>query len=56
MNLDETRLKEIQREKRLYYSLLNKSDSISDCFTYKDKIDALEAEEKDILSRCDVII
>ena len=56
MNIDNRRLKEIQKEKRLFYSLLNEAESISDCLTYKGKLDLLENEEKQILKRCDVII
>ena len=56
MNLDNRRLTEIQREKKLFHSLLNKSESISECLTYKEKLDLLEKEEKEILARNDVII
>ena len=55
MNLDENRLKEIQREKRSYYTLLEKAESISDCITYKARIDELDKEEIDILKRCDAL-
>ena len=56
MNLDNRRLTEIQKEKKLFKSLLDNADTISDCLTYKGKLDLLESEEKEILSRCDVII
>ena len=56
MNLDNRRLIEIQNEKRVYHSLLSKAESISDCITYKSRLDLLENEEKEILKRCDVII
>jgi len=56
MNLDNRRLLEIQKEKRLFKSLLDKADTISDCLTYQGKLDILENEEKDILKRCDVEI
>jgi hypothetical protein len=56
MNLDNRRLTEIQREKTLFYKLLNDSESISECLTYRGKLDLLEKEEKDILKRSDVII
>lgn len=55
MNLDEKRLKEIQDEKRAYNSLLDKAESISECITYKTRIDELNKEEIDILKRCDVL-
>ena len=56
MNLDNRRLKEIQREKILFQNMLDKSESISDCLTYQGKIEILEKEEKEILTRNDVII
>lgn len=56
MNLDNRRLLEIQKEKRLFQSLLDKADTISDCLTYQGKLDLLNEEEKQILERCDVII
>jgi len=40
----------------IYYSELNKADSISECFQIKAHIDELEKEEKEILKRCDVIV
>ena len=55
MNLDETRLKEIQDEKRVYRSLLREAETISDCLEYQAKIDELNKEENDILLRCDAI-
>lgn len=56
MNLDNRRLLEIQNEKRVYYHLLDEAESISDCITYKSRLDLLEEEEKEILKRCDVVI
>jgi hypothetical protein len=56
LNLDNRRLVEIQKEKKLFSSLLDKAESISDCLTYKGKLDILEKEEKEILKRNDVII
>ena len=56
MNLDNRRLMEIQKEKRLFQALLNNADNISDCLTYKGKLDILNTEEKEILERCDVKI
>ena len=51
MNLDNTRLREIQKFKSAYYDLLNKSDSISDCVQLQAHIDELEKEEQEILER-----
>ena len=55
MNLDNRRLLEIQKEKKLFQSLLDKADSISDCLTYQGKLDLLNKEETEILKRCDVL-
>ena len=55
MNIDNRRLREIQTEKRVYKSLLEQSDKISDCLIYQGKLDCLNREEKEILSRYDVI-
>ena len=55
MNLDEKRLKEIQGEKRSYHALLKQAESISECITYKARIDELDKEEIDILKRCDAL-
>ena len=51
MNLDNRRLTEIQREKQLFTSLLHDAESISDCLTYKGKLELLEKEETEILER-----
>lgn len=56
MNIDNRRLREIQREKRVYQDQLDKSESISDCLIFQGKIECLENEEKDILKRYDVIL
>lgn len=56
MNLDNQRLKDIQRFKTVYTNELLKADTISDCILFQSKIDELEAEEKEILKRCDVIL
>jgi hypothetical protein len=55
MNIDNRRLREIQSEKRVYTSLLEKADKISDCLIYQGKLDCLNREEKEILARYDVI-
>ena len=54
MNLDNTRLREIQSFKSAYYDLLAKSDSISDCVQLQAHIDELEREEQEILERTGV--
>ena len=51
MNLNNRRLKEIQLEKGFFKDLLDKSETITDCLTYQGKLDILEKEEKQILSR-----
>lgn len=51
MNIDNRRLKQIQKEKRLFQTLLDKSETISDILTYQGKLDILEKEEKEILKR-----
>lgn len=54
MNIDNRRLREIQKEKLVYADRLEKADTISDSLIYQGKLDCLEKEEKDILSRYDV--
>ena len=56
MNIDNRRLREIQSEKRVYKSLLERSDKISDCLIYQGKLECLDKEEKDILARYDVVV
>ena len=56
MNCENRRLREIQREKRIYTGLLEQSEKISDCLLYQGKLDCLNREEKEILERNDVII
>lgn len=51
MNIDNRRLREIQKEKRLFQSLLDHSETLSDCLTYQGKLETLEKEEKQILER-----
>ena len=51
MNINNRRLKEIQQEKNLFKKLLDKSETISDSLTYQGKLDLLENEEKEILSK-----
>ena len=56
MNIDNRRLREIQREKQVYGEQLEQADTINDCLIYQGKIECLEREEKNILKRYDVII
>lgn len=56
MNIDNRRLREIQREKQMCQDRLEQSESISDSLIYQGKIESLEREEKDILARYDVIL
>jgi hypothetical protein len=56
MNIDNRRLKEIQKEKVLFKRLLDKAETMSDCLTYGGKLEILEKEEQEILARYDVII
>ena len=51
MNQQNRRLKEIQQEKQLFQSLLDKSETITDSLTYQGKLDLLEKEETEILQR-----
>jgi len=51
MNINNRRLQEIQREKHFFKQLLDESETISDCMTYQGKLDLLENEEKEILSK-----
>ena len=56
MNLENRRLREIQKEKKFFRTMLDNSESISDCLTYQGKLDLLSKEEAEILERNDVII
>jgi hypothetical protein len=56
MNLENRRLREIQKEKTFFKQLLDNSESISDCLTYQGKLELLDKEEAEILERNDVII
>ncbi len=56
MNIENRRLREIQKEKMVYNDQLEKADNISDCLIYQGKLESLEREEKEILARYDVII
>ena len=56
MNLENRRLREIQKEKQFFKTMLDNSESTRDCLTYQGKLELLDKEEKDILERNDVII
>lgn len=56
MNLDNRRLREIQRELKRYRKRLDESVKEADRQIYTGKIESLEREEKQILARMDVII
>ena len=56
MNLENRRLREIQKEKQFFKTMLDNSESISDCLTYQGKLELLNKEEAEILERNDVII
>ena len=56
MNLENRRLREIQKEKQFFKTMLDNSESISDCLTYQGKLELLSNEEAEILERNDVII
>lgn len=57
MNIDNRRLREIQRQIKAYHTLLECDDSsIEERLIYQGKIEDLQREEKEILERYDVII
>ena len=56
MNLENRRLREIQKEKQFFKTMLDNSESISDCLTYQGKLELLDKEEAEILERNYVII
>lgn len=56
MNLDESRLKDIQYLKKGYGLKVLAAESEEEVEHYYSKIDELTLEEKEILKRCDVII
>ena len=56
MNLDNRRLRELQKEIKAYRQLLDESVKETDRKIYQGKINALEREEKQILKRMDVEI
>ena len=55
MNIDNRRLREIQRDLVFYHKRLKEAETISDSLIYQGKIEILEKEEQDILKRYDVI-
>lgn len=56
MNIDNRRLREIQKQIKAYNTLIECSESIEDSLIYQGKLESLEREEKEILKRYDVII
>lgn len=56
MNIDNRRLREIQRQIQAYQTLIECSTSIEESLIYQGKLEALQKEEKEILERYDVII
>lgn len=56
MNIDNRRLREVQRQIKAYSTLIECSESIEDSLIYQGKIEALEREEKEILARYDVVV
>ena len=56
MNIDNQRLKEIQRMLSVYHKRLHETDSIGESFQIQANIEELEKEEKQILKRYDVIV
>ena len=56
MNLDETRLKDIQELKHAYGLKVLAAESEEEVEHYYSKIDELQLEEKEILNRCGVKI
>ena len=51
MNINNRRLKEIQREKSFFKKLLDQSETKSDSLTYQGKLEILEKEESEILEK-----
>lgn len=56
LNIDNRRLREIQRQIKAYKTLIECSESIEESLIYQGKLEALEKEEKEILERYDVIV
>jgi hypothetical protein len=54
MNIDNRRLREVQRQIKAYKTLIELDADVSESLIYQGKIEALEKEEKDILARYDV--
>ena len=55
LNIDNRRLREIQRDLVFYHKRLDEAETKSESLIYQGKIDILEKEEQDILARYDVI-
>lgn len=54
MNIDNRRLRQIQREKRMYQGLRDKSTKETDRQIYQGKLECINKEEREILRRCKV--
>jgi hypothetical protein len=54
MNIDNRRLREVQRMIKAYNTLIECSDSIEESLIYQGKLESLEREEKEILKRYNV--
>jgi len=56
MNIDNRRLREIQREIQMYKNRIKEEKSDYTKQLYESKVEMLEREEKQILKRYDVIV
>lgn len=56
MNIDNRRLREVQRQIKAYHTLIECSESIEESLIYQGKLECLEKEEKEILERYGVVI
>ena len=55
LNIDNRRLREIQKDLIFYHKRLDEAETRSDRLIYQGKIDILEKEEQEILARYEVI-
>lgn len=51
MNINNRRLKDIQKEKLFFKKLLDQSKTQTDILAYQGKLNILEQEEKEILTK-----
>ena len=54
MNIDNRRLREVQRQIKAYKTLIELDADVGESIVYQGKLEALEREEKEILKRYDV--